>query len=146
MRKSISVRIDDDFNDMLNTLCEMDKAEAKLMNRSEMNVSDIVKAAVKEYYASKVNDRAMNAYTDLVRNAIDPVISAATHVLLEEIKKNKEISVATMQLARLSMMGTDIMEDTPENNEIAFKMIRKPSGFDNPVKESVKEFMDKSAN
>lgn len=146
MRKSISVRIDDDFNDMLNTLCEMDKAEAKLMNRAEMNVSDIVKAAVKEYYASKVNDRAMNAYTDLVRNAIDPVISAATHVLLEEIKKNKEISVATMQLARLSMMGTDIMEDTPENNEIAFKMIRRPSGVDNPVKESVKEFMDKSAN
>lgn len=87
MRKSISVRIDDDFNDMLNTLCEMDKAEAKLMNRSEMNVSDIVKAAVKEYYASKVNDRAMNAYTDLVRNAIDPVISAATHVLLEESKR-----------------------------------------------------------
>ena len=37
MRKCISLRIDDDFDEMLTKLTEMDKAEAKLMNRAEMN-------------------------------------------------------------------------------------------------------------
>lgn len=145
MRKCISLRIDDDFDEMLTKLTEMDKAEAKLMNRAEMNVSEIVKAAVKEYYASKVNDKAMNAYTDLVRNAIDPVVSAATKAVLDAIEENKFIGVTTMQLTRLSMMGMQMATDTPESADEARKYIRSSAGFDLPINESVKEIMNKSA-
>ena len=77
------IRLSIEFEKMLNDLVELDKKDAPIIGRNPFTKSQIVKEAIKEYYASRINGSAANAYVDLIQNSMEPMMMSFFDTLNE---------------------------------------------------------------
>lgn len=72
--KKISLRIDDNLEEMLADLEREDALSSESENREPMNRTQIIRQAIRQYYAAHSNGKAQNAFLDMMRIEMETLL------------------------------------------------------------------------
>lgn len=72
--KKISLRIDDNLEEMLADLEREDALSSASENREPMNRTQIIRLAIRQYYAAHSNGKAQNAFLDMMRIEMETLL------------------------------------------------------------------------
>ena len=72
--KKISLRIDDNLEEMLSDLEREDALSSVSENREPMNRTQIIRQAIRQYYAAHSNGKAQNAFLDMMRIEMETLL------------------------------------------------------------------------
>lgn len=139
------VRISIELDKMLDELVELDKKEAPIVGRFPFTKSQIIKTAIKEYYASRINASAANAYVDLIQNSMEPMLMTFFNTLNEKqsllFKKLEGMSQKELLYMKLVLMGTELKQPTEENHQLTKKLLDAEGGFEDAVNQKLQEYL-----
>ena len=143
------IRLSIEFEKMLNDLVELDKKDAPIIGRNPFTKSQIVKEAIKEYYASRINGSAANAYVDLIQNSMEPMMMSFFNTLNEKqsllFKKLEGMSQKELLYQKLILMGTELKHNTEENHQVTIKLLNSEGGFEDAVNQKLQEYLEKDS-
>lgn len=139
------IRFSIEFEKMLNELVELDKKDAPIIGRNPFTKAQIIKEAIKEYYASRMNGSAANAYVDLIQNSMEPMLMTFFNTLNEKqsllFKKLEGMSQKELLYQKLILMGTELKHNTEENHQVALKLLNSEGGFEEAVNQKLQEYL-----
>lgn len=139
------IRYSIEFEKMLNELVELDKKDAPIIGRNPYTKAQIIKEAIKEYYASRMNGSAANAYVDLIQNSMEPMMMSFFDTLNEKqsllFKKLEGMSQKELLYQKLILMGTDLKQNTEEIRKVTEKLLNTEGGFEDPVNQKLQEYL-----
>ena len=143
------IRLSIEYEKMLNDLVELDKKDAPIIGRNPFTKSQIVKEAIKEYYASRINGSAANAYVDLIQNSMEPMMMSFFNTLNEKqsllIKKLEGMAQKELLYQKLILMGTELKHNTEENHQVTIKLLNSEGGFEDAVNQKLQEYLAKDS-
>jgi metal-responsive CopG/Arc/MetJ family transcriptional regulator len=102
--KRIHIRIDDSLNEMLDELVMLEEKTAKELNNVPKNKSEIIKTALKEYYAKQMDVGTTNSYLSLVSSTLNNILSNHLNVLRDDLMKNFSSMNSKMDFTNISAM------------------------------------------
>lgn len=103
-QKRIEIRIDDSISDMLDELVVLEEKNAKELNGVPKNKSEIIKTALKEYYAKQMDVGTSNSYLSLVSSTINNLLSNHLNVLRDDLIKNFNSMNSKIEFTNISEM------------------------------------------
>lgn len=141
------IRFSLEQENMLNELVEFEKKEAEKSGRTPLSKAQIIKQAVKEFYASRRNTSAANAYVELIQNSIEPLLSSFFELqdkkMNSVIRKLERLNAKELLLLKLNLMGTDLKECSDINHQIAVKLLNEKGGFEDAINSKLDEITNK---
>lgn len=141
------IRFSLEQENMLNELVEFEKKEAEKSGRTPLSKAQIIKQAVKEFYASRRNTSAANAYVELIQNSIEPLLSSFFELqdakMNSAIGKLERLNAKELLLLKLNLMGTDLKECSDINHQIAVKLLNEKGGFEDAINSKLDEITNK---
>lgn len=141
------IRFSLEQENMLNELVEFEKKEAEKSGITPLSKAQIIKQAVKEFYASRRNTSAANAYVELIQNSIEPLLSSFFELqdkkMNSVIRKLERLNAKELLLLKLNLMGTDLKECSDINHQIAVKLLNEKGGFEDAINSKLDEITNK---
>lgn len=145
----INIRVEAEYEEMLDELLRDETKDAMRFNRSPMNKTQLIKTAIREYYASRKNTSAANAYVDLIQNSMEPMMMSFFNTLNEKqsllFKKLEGMSQKELLYQKLILMGTDLKQNTEEVRQVTEKLLNTEGGFEDPVNQKLQEYLVESS-
>lgn len=143
----INIRVEAEYEEMLEELLHDEIKNAVNFNRTPMNKTQLIKTAIKEYYAARKNTSAANAYVELIQNSIEPLLSSFFELqdkkMNSVIKKLERLNAKELLLLKLNLMGTDLKECSDINHQIAVKLLNEKGGFEDAINSKLDEITNK---
>lgn len=145
----INIRVEAEYEEMLEELLHDEAKDAVRFNRSPMNKTQLIKTAIREYYASRKNTSAANAYVDLIQNSMEPMMMSFFDTLNERqsllFKKLEGMSQKELLYQKLILMGTELKHNTEENHQVTIKLLNSEGGFEDAVNQKLQEYLAKDS-
>lgn len=154
INKTVSFRLDQETNDMLEELEQNYTREAKKLGLKAQSKSQIIKEAIQTLYAAKLNANMQSGYLDLMRDQIqqvvEPMLQGSTQILKE---KNEQI-IDLAEQALIGMVKLSLEEklslyaqkcDTVSKEEI-ISYLKASYSYTEAINEYALELLNKSFN
>jgi hypothetical protein len=85
--KKLNVRLPDEYFDMIEQIRVKTEEQDKKKYGSGVGQADVIKAALREYYAGVMNESADNAYVTLIASTMDTVLAPYMNAMTSTMKK-----------------------------------------------------------
>jgi len=106
--KKICIRVDESFASMLQDLELLEAKNAKELNVTPRTKTDIIRTALKEYYAKQMDTGTSNAYLSLVSSTLDALLAKYMNLLRDDfyktIKKSEKNTAEKVDFTNMAAM------------------------------------------
>ena len=147
INKTVSFRLDQETNDMLEELEQNYTREAKKLGLKAQSKSQIIKEAIQTLYAAKLNANMQSGYLDLMRDQIqqvvEPMLQGSTRML------NEQIEAVQMALLKLSLqMKLELYAQNADSisKEEIISYLKSDYSYTEAINEYALELLNKSFN
>lgn len=147
INKTVSFRLDQETNDMLEELEQNYTREAKKLGLKAQSKSQIIKEAIQTLYAAKLNANMQSGHLDLMRDQIqqvvEPMLQGSTRMLNEQIEAVQMGMVKLSLQEKLSLYAQKC--DTVSKEEI-ITFLKSSYSYTEAINEYALELLNKSFN
>lgn len=147
INKTVSFRLDQETNDMLEELEQNYTREAKKLGLKAQSKSQIIKEAIQTLYAAKLNANMQSGYLDLMRDQIqqvvEPMLQGSTRML------NEQIEAVQMALLKLSLqMKLELYAQNADSisKEEIISYLKSDYSYTEAINEYALELLNKNFN
>jgi len=133
----LSIRLSQDVFDMLNTLEQKENDDNKRKNLPETCKTDIIKKALREYYARHIDQSTENAYMAMVTSTLDNLLSPYMKSMMEIMQKISSKTDKTNDSVQLESLMNRMCfsilfraSNMPEDETKIRKILLKHTKFD----------------
>ena len=145
----INIRIEPEYEEMLEELLRVDAKEAMKFNRLPMNKTQVIKKAIKEYYGSKMSRSSANVYADQISNSIEPMLMSLFKTLDERqlllLKKLESMNQKELLYLELMALDSEHKTHTKENRFVFEKLNYSEDDFEDEVKKKLQKYLAKDS-
>ena len=144
----INIRIEPEYEEMLDELLRVDAKEAMKFNRLPMNKTQVIKKAIKEYYGLKMSGSSSNARAEPTPNSIEPMLMSLFKTMDERqsLLLKKIESMNQKELLYLELMTLESEHKThKENRFVLGKLNYYEEDFEDTVKKKLQENLAESS-
>jgi hypothetical protein len=142
----LSIRLSQDVYDMLNALEKKQTGDNKKQHLPDTSKTDIIKNALREYYARHMDQSTENAYMELVSSTLNnllvpyfnSLISAVQKLTNSNTKVNESVKLETL-MNRMCFNLLFRSDELPEDEELLYKVLIKRTPFDDVLERVAKE-------
>ncbi len=127
-QRKITIRINDELNQMVNALVEKDRTRAQSENRLPMNPSEICRIAIKEKYMRDVTSEATFSYMGILKSELEVLLDSYFSANRDHINKLVSITNDKQEInycVLAKMIGMILCGEGFPNSEDAFSEVVK---------------------
>lgn len=142
----LSIRLSQDVYDMLNALEKKQNGDNKKQHLPDTCKTDIIKNALREYYARHMDQSTENAYMALVTSTLDNLLSPYFNSLIEALKnltrKTEQVDDSMQMESLMNRMCFAIIfraTNMPEDEDKIRRMLSKHTPFDDILLEMARD-------
>lgn len=143
----INIRIEPEYEEMLDELLRVDAKEAMIFNRLPMNKTQVIKKAIKEYYGLKMSGSSANARAEPTPNSIEPMLMSLFKTMDERqsllLKKIESMNQKELLYLELMLLETEHKTHTKENRFVLGKLNYSEDDFEDEVKKKLQKYLAK---
>lgn len=141
----INIRVEAEYAEMLEELLRDEAKNAMRFKRSPMNKTQLNKAAIEEYYESRMNGSASNIHADLSHNSIEPMLMSLFKTMDERqsilFKKLERMNQKELLYLEFLLMESEHKTNKEENQQVKEKLMDSEYSFEDAVKKKLHDYL-----